>query len=132
MSDVEIVCLGFDDPTLPARLRAFKREPGMSWGNPEGTRWLFACVGGKDVGVVALSPMQDGSIRCKSDVVLPAYRRRGIYHQLCQRRLQLIEQDGVSKATAFCGDLSIGQYLKDGFRVVSVSKRGVSFMVKSI
>lgn len=121
-----------DSPQLAGMLKPFKREPGMSWGNPAGTKWLFAMLDGDPVGVVALSTMVDGSVRFKSDVVLPAYRGMGVYRMLCRERIRIAEDMLFSKATAFCGDMSIKQYLNDGFFIASVSAKGIRYVVKSL
>ncbi len=129
---VEVRVVEYDDATLSSLLREFKREPGMSWGNPHGTKWIFGVVRGELAGVVALAPLPNGTLRFKSDVVLAKFRRQGVYALLSKRRLELADESGASKASTYAGPMSKGQYLRDGFKVMQVGKNGTAYMVKSL
>lgn len=81
-----------------------------------GLRLIGAKTDGRIVGVVGWQPMKN-QIRFKVDYVLPGYRGKGIYSKLFYERLQWIreENSGRVKITAFCTELSLPKYLKEGF-----------------
>lgn len=128
---MKIQTMDSQDDKLKVWLKHFKKIPGMSWANPAGTVWFFALgPGDTPIGVAAMAPMRDGSIRFKSAAVLSEYRGKGVYRALSEARLGAARDLCYSKATAFCGEESWPQLRKDGFAVQSVSKKGVKYVVK--
>lgn len=112
---VQLIAREYPDAALWNLLPPFRKEPGMSWGNPTSTVWITANVRGNMAGVCALTVAM-GNARCKSDVVLAAYRGLGIYRAMSAFRLDLAVRMGAKVATAFAGPMSVGQFERDGFQ----------------
>lgn len=120
------------DTTLKTLLAPYRKEKGMSWANPPGTIWIEATVKGNAAGICAIARIQNHHVRFKSDVVLPLFRRQGIYSALSAFRLEIAQSmEGVNLCTAYAGPDSIGQFLKDGFVVVGPrEEKGTNYVTK--
>lgn len=94
-------------------------------------QYIGAFEDGRLVGMVAWQ-MVGQSLRLKSDCVLPAYRKRGVYTQLWAAREKAT--DGIRRAseTAYCTSMSLGMYLSKGFVKGKTNKYGITFVKRSV
>lgn len=80
--------------------------------------FIGAYDGEKIVGCVAFRYWRGGRIiELGSAIVLPEYRKRGIYTKLYAIRKQVISKYPHSKEIAYCTDYSLPLLLKDGFKI---------------
>lgn len=66
-------------------------------------------------------------IRYKTDGVSPEHRGKGVYQKLFAYRDSLCSKLYSYSTTAFCTKMSVGTYLRNGFKIKSI-KNGVSFV----
>jgi GNAT superfamily N-acetyltransferase len=60
----------------------------------------------------------------KNNYVLPSHRRLGLFNSMLKFLLEKVKQEGFQVAEARCTDMSLGGYLKNGFKVVKRYKTG--------
>lgn len=96
------------------KLKPAFKEAGLKLKNFKRTVWIGAKHGNKLVGVCAFRRTRYG-VKCRSDLVLEPYRRRGIYDLLFQERLKRITGIPTDKVYAYCNRNSLPVYLKYGF-----------------
>lgn len=90
------------------------------------TTYLAFFVNGMPVGFVGWMHVL-GSLRYKSDWLMPEWRGQGIYKLLFAERDKILSaQEDI---TAYCTQMSLPVYLANGFEVQKVLERG-STMVK--
>lgn len=106
---------GFDE--IKPLIAKGKKER-VTFANPDGATWWGCFYDDVIIGCVC-SVRKKGSIRFKSDYVLPDYRRGGVYKRLFSMRLS--EGTNVTK-TAFCTPCSLSLYLKNGFKEITKRK----------
>lgn len=92
-------------------------------------QYIGAYEDGRLVGMVAWQ-MVGQSLRYKSDCVLPAYRKRGIYSALWKARDEATKDTKCESVTAYCTPMSIGMYLSRGFVQGKTNKFGITFVKK--
>lgn len=93
--------------------------------------YLGAFVDGQLVGMVAWQ-MVGQSLRYKSDCVLPAFRKRGVYSALWKARDEATKDVKRASVTAYCTQMSLGMYLSKGFRQGKTNRYGITFVKKEI
>lgn len=75
-------------------------------------------------------------IRYKADFVFINFRGKGVYSKLWEKRdevvLEIMRNNGYKEITAYCTSKSLPMYIKNGFKKVSVSDTGITFVVKKI
>lgn len=81
------------------------------------------------IGVVGWQYMGKGHYRLKTDYVNPAFRRKGYYSELWKTRISLIFTNKVETLSAFCTEMSLPTYLKNGFTAIS-NKNGITYVKK--
>jgi N-acetylglutamate synthase-like GNAT family acetyltransferase len=96
------------------------------------TSYFVAEIDEEMVGVVGWQQMKNGHFRLKTDYVLAEYRGKKIYSNLWDKRINVILSYGATKLSAYCTNMSLPKYLKEGFRIMSVNNRGVKYVVKKI
>lgn len=105
-------------PKLSKEVELDCRRNQVTLDNWEGCMWLIACDARfKELpilGFACLAPVKS-SYRCKSDYVIPAYRKLGIYHDLCVARETLARGLGAKRITGFFNKNSVHNALKLGF-----------------
>ena len=95
----------------------------------DGTKYIGAIKDNMIRGCVRYMRMKNGDMRYKTDYVLSEHRGNGIYHTLCDyREATCIESERI---TAFCTEMSLRSYLMMGFKKISVSDSGITFVEKS-
>jgi N-acetylglutamate synthase-like GNAT family acetyltransferase len=93
----------------------------------------FVCeIDDELVGVVGWQQMKNGHFRLKTDYVLQEYRGKKIYSNLWDNRINVILSYGAKKLSAYCTDMSLPKYLKEGFRIMGINNRGVKYVVRKI
>lgn len=113
------------------KLSSMKHEQVEFRYNLPNCYYLGAYENGMLVGMVAWQIMKNGNIlRYKSDCVLPAYRKRGIYSALWKARDEATKNIKYELVTAFCTQMSIGMYLSHGFSQGKTNKNNVTFVKK--
>jgi GNAT superfamily N-acetyltransferase len=96
--------------------------------NPAGTAYYCVRNGSGSIAGFAALMLRGSAARLKGDFVLPEYRRRGIAKLLMAARLEECDRRFIARATAFCTEMSLPLYLANGFRAVSVSAAGITFV----
>lgn len=66
-------------------------------------------------------------IRYKTDGVKISHRGKGIYNKLFQYRDNICKKMKSKGITAFCTKMSLGTYLRNGFKIKSVNN-GITFV----
>lgn len=92
-------------------------------------QYIGAFVDGQLVGMAAWQ-MVGQSLRFKSDCVLPAFRRQGIYSALWNERERLTNEVKRESVSAYCTPMSLGMYLSKGFVKGKTNKYGITFVKK--
>lgn len=92
-------------------------------------QYLGAFENGSLIGMVAWQ-MVGQSLRFKSDCVLPAFRKRGVYSALWNAREVATKDVKCSSVSAYCTPMSIGMYLSRGFVKGKTNKYGITFVKK--
>lgn len=93
------------------------------------TRYLAVFQEDNPIGVVGWLYMSDSHVRFKTDYVQKAFRGIGVYSNLFKSRLITILMDEkVDTITAYCTEMSLPSYLKNGFEVQSVGKNGITYV----
>lgn len=115
-----------------SRLFEFKSEllkSRVAFKRGDGTVYLAAIEASMIIGFVGYKVLSD-SIRLKTDYVLPQARGRGVYDQLFIKRLAVIEEKyGNPRLTAYCTEMSIGTYVRKGFKRLT-QRNGITFVEK--
>ncbi|MGR9047525.1 GNAT family N-acetyltransferase [Halobacillus faecis] len=114
--EVKCVHIDIEEVTFSEvlKLESAFTEAGLKLKNLKRTVWIGARHGRELVGVCAYRRTRYG-VKCKSDLVLEPYRKRGIYHRLFQERLKRITELRADKVYAYCNKNSLPVYLKNGF-----------------
>jgi len=86
----------------------------------------------KIVAVVGWQQMKNGHFRLKTDYVLQEFRGKKIYSNLWDNRINVILSYGATKLSAYCTDMSLPKYLKEGFRIQSINNNGIKYVTKTI
>lgn len=86
----------------------------------------------KIIAVVGWQQMKNGHFRLKTDYVLKEYRGKKIYSNLWNSRINVILSYGANKLSAYCTDMSLPKYLKEGFRIQSINNNGIKYVTKTI
>jgi hypothetical protein len=60
---------------------------------------------------------QGKTARFKNSYIFPIYRRQGLYAASKRRMMHRAIGSGATKLEAICTDMSVGWFLKNGFRV---------------
>ena len=83
-------------------------------------------------GVVGWMQMSKGHIRYKTDFVFEKYRGKKIYSDLWKLRDYYTFIDKPSKISAYCTEMSLPKYIKEGFEIQSVGKNGITYVIKTL
>jgi hypothetical protein len=83
-------------------------------------------------GVVGWMDMGNGHIRYKTDFVFEKYRGKKLYSNLWKLRDYYTFIDKPNKISAYCTEMSLSKYLKEGFEVQSVGKNGITYVIKTL
>lgn len=86
----------------------------------------------KPVAVVGWMEMSKGHIRYKTDFVLEKYRGKKIYSDLWKLRDYYTFISKPDKISAYCTEMSLPKYIKEGFEVQSVGKNGITYVIKTL
>jgi GNAT superfamily N-acetyltransferase len=111
-----------------AQYQALAKGTSVTFANPESSVWFEAWVDDKLAGVCCLV-LDTG--RCKSSIVHPDFRRRGIFSALFAARVKLAMQSGVKRLTAYSSTMSQPKYIAQGFVIKGATKASL-FMVKEL
>ena len=84
------------------------------------------------VGVVGWMKMSKDHIRYKTDFVFEKYRGKKIYSDLWKLRDYYTFIDKPKKISAYCTEMSLPKYIKEGFMVQSVGKNGITYVIKTL
>lgn len=76
---------------------------------------------GRIIGCVGFRRMSDG-IRFKTDVVLPEFRKMGVYTHLFDKRMEVISSMLFMHITAFVTSSAMSLFVKNGFFIQSARK----------
>lgn len=99
----------------------------------EKTEYLGAFVAGSLVGFVGKMVLPGNKIRFKSDWVMPFWRGKKVYMALFLNRLDEVKGSGYKgEVNAFCTQLSLPIYLKNGFEITSTLERGSTIVTLTI
>jgi len=123
-------------PKLSAEVSLDCKRNQVTLDNWEGCRWIIACDARHQslpvLGFVCLAPVKS-SWRCKSDYVIPAYRKLGLYADLCAARETLAKSLGAKRLTGFFNKNSLSSALRLGFTQKSYNERtNVAFCEKEL
>ena len=100
--------------------------------NKTNTRYLVAEYEDNPVGVVGWCYLSDNHLRYKTDYVDKKFRGKKIYTDLWNERIFLtLSNEQVKTITAYCTDMSLPKYLKEGFEIKS-QRNGISYVVRQI
>lgn len=99
--------------------------------NPPEAVWFGAHQNNELVGFAA-AVIKKKSARLKSDYVFKEYRGKGIYNELFKHRLQYVKEQNVKTVTAFCTKLSLGTFMRYGFKPYSQNRYGIMFVKREI
>jgi hypothetical protein len=83
-------------------------------------------------GVVGWMQISKGHIRYKTDFVFEKYRGKKIYSDLWMLRDYYTFIDKPSKISAYCTEMSLPKYIKEGFEIQSVGKNGITYVIKTL
>ncbi len=83
-------------------------------------------------GLVGWQQLKNQHYRFKTDFVYEQFRGKKIYSDLWRSRMNVILSSGAKKISAYCTDMSLPKYLKEGFKVRSISKNGIKYVTKII
>lgn len=83
--------------------------------NPRSS-YLAAFDGERAVGCVGWRMIRPGTIELCGDVVLPEYRKRGIYTALSRAREAVLASIPHSREVAYCTRWSYARYISAGFQ----------------
>lgn len=115
-----------EPPKLSAEVAVDCKRNQVTLDNWDGCRWIVACDARHEslpiLGFVCLAPVKS-SWRCKSDYVIPAYRKLGIYRDLCLTRERLAASLGATRLTGFFNKNSLSSALRLGFVQKSYNQR---------
>lgn len=100
--------------------------------NDINTNYFIAEIDEEMVGVVGWQQMKNGHFRLKTDYVLEKHRGKKIYSNLWDSRINLILSYGANKMSAYCTDMSLPKYLKEGFKIMSINNNGIKYVIKKI
>lgn len=93
------------------------------------TKYLCYMNGIHPVAIVGWQVIKDGHIRFKTDYVRPNFRGKGLYSALWEYRMNLIFKEyNPHTITAYCTEMSLPKYLKEGFLTRSVGKTGITYV----
>lgn len=100
--------------------------------NKTNTRYLVAEYEDNPIGVVGWCYLSDNHLRYKTDYVDNKFRGKKIYTDLWNERIFLtLSNEQVKTITAYCTDMSLPKYLKEGFEIKS-QRNGISYVVRQI
>jgi hypothetical protein len=83
-------------------------------------------------GIVGYQKLSSVHYRFKTDFVFEQFRGKKIYSDLWDSRMNVILSYGAKKISAYCTDMSLPKYLKEGFKIRSISKNGIKYVTKII
>ncbi|MDZ5472287.1 GNAT family N-acetyltransferase [Bacillus sp. 31A1R] len=93
---------------------------GLNISRSDGNVWFTASVDGKVVGVVScIVREQQQKAYFKRGFVLKEFRRRRIYNQLFEARMNFIkENENIKVVSALCTTANMDVFLHHGFKVM--------------
>lgn len=83
-------------------------------------------------GVVGWLNLGKGHIRYKTGFVFEQFRGKKLYSNLWKLRDYYTFIDKPKKISAYCTKMSLPKFIKEGFEVQSVSKNGITYVIKKI
>ena len=93
------------------------------------TEYIALYIEDNPVGVVGWQYMGKNHYRLKTDYVTPAFRGKGYYSELWKTRISLIFTNKVETLSAFCTEMSLPTYIKNGFKPIN-NKNGITYVKK--
>jgi hypothetical protein len=89
--------------------------------NKTNTKYLVAEYEGNPVGVVGWCYIADNHVRFKTAYINPSFRGKKIYTDLWNARINaILSNEQVRYITAYCTEMSLPKFLKEGFVPQSV------------
>ncbi len=99
--------------------------------NTTDTKYLSALYEDNPIAVVGFCYMSKSHVRFKTDYVNKAFRGKKIYSDLWKERILLIFKDAeVQTISAYCTEMSLPKYLKEGFIEQSKNSKGITYLKK--
>lgn len=100
--------------------------------NKTNTRYLVAEYEGNPVGVVGWCYITEDHVRFKTAYINPSFRGKKIYTDLWNKRIfTILSNKQVKTITAYCTDMSLPKFLKEGFEIRS-QRKGICYVIKEI
>lgn len=100
--------------------------------NKTKTNYLIAEIEGNPVAVVGWCYITDNHLRYKTDFVDSKFRGRKIYTDLWNERIFItLSNEQVKRITAYCTDMSLPKYLKEGFEIRS-QRNGICYVIREL
>lgn len=81
-------------------------------------------------GIVGWQELGKGHFRFKTDYIFERFRGKKLYSELWDTRINVILSYGAKKISAYCTDMSLPKYLKEGFKIRSINKNGIKYVTK--
>jgi|TARA_R110002111_G_scaffold168965_5_gene234969 hypothetical protein len=94
------------------------------------TKYLGLFLDGELIGVTGWQNIGEKHIRYKTSYVIPRFRKMGFYKHLWISRENLTLQQNPEVISAYCTRMSIGQFLKNGFK--TERKQEISYLKKHL
>ena len=104
---------------------AIKKDDGK-------TNYLGLYDGIKLIGVVGWQKIGEGHIRLKTDYIRKEYRGKGGYSKLWKVRWnEIVLLYKPKQFSAFCTEMSLPKYIKEGFTIQKKSKNGIVYVKRA-
>jgi hypothetical protein len=98
-----------------------KERVAIDRDNKTNTKYLIAEYEGNPIGVVGWCYIADNHLRFKTDFIDKQFRGKKIYTDLWKERILItLSNKQVKIISAYCTEMSLPKYIKEGFKIESV------------
>jgi len=111
-----------------AKFKSLAARERVTMANPSEAVWFVARNDQGDVLGFVCAVIKKLTARYKSDYVFPANRGKNIYQALFSARDEYCRARRIKRTTAFCTPMSLGTYLRRGFKGDKKNKNGIVFV----